>query len=628
MCGIAGILKWNSEKIAAEEILNLTNSVDHRGPDGLGIVLKENFAFGHRRLSIIDLEGGKQPMSNFNETIWITFNGEIYNYQELKKELTDFGYEFRTNSDTEVIIYSYEKWGIDCVKKFRGMFAFVIADISNKKYFLARDHFGIKPLVYRKEENYLAFSSEITALKKIENLTAEGNLQAIDFYLRYQYIPTPHTIYKNIYKLPPAHTVEIEFDGKMHNLKKYWDINFSEEKNKSENEWIEEIENVIDDSVKKHLVSDVPFGVFLSGGIDSSLIALKMQEVSVSKLKAFTINFHEKEFSELEYAKKAAAKCNAELISENITENALDILPDLVEHYGEPFGDSSSIPTWYVSKLAREHVPMVLSGDGGDETFGGYDSYIRWMKNHPLVNARSTFLENPYWGSRIALNGVKQFIKHRTFNVLESWQNHILYAEKTRREKLWKKELHYVINVPDKLFELASEKAVNYNRLSYAQYIDFQTYLPCDILNKVDIASMCHGLEVRPPFVDVKVVELATRLPLSMKYHKVKDFMTGKYGLKKIAQKYFDHEFVYRKKQGFGLPSYYWFLENKQGYKMLNTILQDNKSINQLFNVDEIKYLLKEHGKNNIDNAGILWLFLVLGLWFDKNKDVTFNFIK
>ncbi len=628
MCGIVGILKWNNEKISEEEILSLTNSVDHRGPDGLGIVLKENFAFGHRRLSIIDLEGGKQPMSNFNETIWITFNGEIYNYQELKKELTDFGYEFRTNSDTEVIIYSYEKWGIDCVKKFRGMFAFVIADISNKKYFLARDHFGIKPLVYRKEENYLAFSSEITALKKIENVTAEGNLQAIDFYLRYQYIPTPHTIYKNIYKLPPAHTVEIEFDGKMHNLKKYWDINFSEEKNKSENEWIEEIENVIDDSVKKHLVSDVPFGVFLSGGIDSSLIALKMQEVSVSKLKAFTINFHEKEFSELEYAKKAAAKCNVELISENITENALDILPDLVEHYGEPFGDSSSIPTWYVSKLAREHVPMVLSGDGGDETFGGYDSYIRWMKNHPLVNARSTFLENPYWGSRIALNGVKQFIKHRTFNVLESWQNHILYAAKTRREKLWKKELHYVINVPDKLFELASEKAVNYNRLSYAQYIDFQTYLPCDILNKVDIASMCHGLEVRPPFVDVKVVELAARLPLSMKYHKVKDFMTGKYGLKKIAQKYFDDEFVYRKKQGFGLPSYYWFLENKQGYKMLNTILQDNKSINQLFNVDEIKNLMKEHGKNNIDNAGILWLFLVLGLWFEKNKDVAFNFSK
>ena len=203
--------------------------------------------------------------------------------------------------------------------------------------------------------------------------------------MRYQYIPTPHTIYKNIYKLPPAHTVEIEFDGKMHNLKKYWDINFSEEKNKSENEWIEEIENVIDDSVKKHLVSDVPFGVFLSGGIDSSLIALKMQEVSVSKLKAFTINFHEKEFSELEYAKKAAAKCNVELISENITENALDILPDLVEHYGEPFGDSSSIPTWYVSKLAREHVPMVLSGDGGDETFGGYDSYIRWMKNHLIT---------------------------------------------------------------------------------------------------------------------------------------------------------------------------------------------------------------------------------------------------
>jgi len=625
MCGIAGILNFDGKLVNTEEIESMTSCISHRGPDGNGFFIKDQLAFGHQRLSIIDLEGGKQPMCDHSQRVYITFNGEIYNYAELRNELISDGIIFKTHSDTEVIIYAYIKWGIECVKKFRGMFAFALVDYKVNKLYLARDQFGIKPLIYRLENDFLAFSSEINPLKKVRDRIAEGSLKSVDFFLRYQYIPAPHTIYKNVYKLLPASYMEVDLNTGKHTISQYWDLNFNQDKLKNEKQWLADIEEAIDDSVKAHMVSDVPFGVFLSGGIDSSLIAYKMARFSNQPLKAFTITFNEQDFSEIEFAKKASKISGVELISENVTDSALDVLPYLVEKYGEPFGDSSAVPTWFVSRLARQHVPLVLSGDGGDEIFGGYDSYMRWMKNHPFENSVASFKKSPYWATRIALNGIKLYAKHGTLNVLDVWKNHIMYVNDELRDKAWKNGNKVYTKQKDGLFDSASSHAINYSRLSYAQYIDVKTYLPCDILNKVDIASMSHGLEVRPPFIDTKLVSLAAQLPDSMKYHLLTNgSYTGKYILKQLTEKYFNHDFVYRKKQGFGLPIYHWFKKDQQARIMLERLLNENAIMKELFDTEFIKQLLNNHGEK-YDYAGILWLFLVLGIWLEKNADVNFN---
>jgi asparagine synthase (glutamine-hydrolysing) len=344
MCGIAGILRLD-QKLYNEHVI-LLNNLSHRGPDGGDhfVDKNHNFSIVHSRLSIIDLTGGKQPMTNSDRSLYITYNGELYNYKNLKNELTSLGYSFSTNSDTEVVLISYHHWGKECLKKFRGMFAFSIVDYRKQIFFIARDHFGIKPLYYYLNNKVLVFSSELHGIRRLA-LDFTFDLDAIDAYLNLQYIPGIQTAYKQVRKLAPAHSLQVSFDLKQSKIESYWNFQYSNNRNLGKSEWVDRVESVIEESVKSHLISDVPFGAFLSGGIDSSLVVSKMSKILNQPVKTFTIGFKNERFSELKYAEAVAKKLGTEHYTEIIEPDALQILPTLVKHYGEPFGDSSCIPT-------------------------------------------------------------------------------------------------------------------------------------------------------------------------------------------------------------------------------------------------------------------------------------------
>lgn len=632
MCGIAGILRWQGQPQHDNELERMTSAVAHRGPDGVGILRRDGIGLGHRRLAIIDPALGHQPMSNPDQSIWITYNGELYNYKELREDLRKQGHHFITNSDTEVVIHAYDEWGPECVRKFRGMFAFAVADFRRRRLLLARDHFGIKPMYYRTGDGYLAFASELAALREVDDVVPEGSLLAIDLYLRYQYIPTPHTIYKSVFKLPPATYLLVDFDGNCAEPVKYWDVEFQAKRWKTDKYWEEEAEAIIHDSVRAHLVADVPFGAFLSGGIDSSLVALEMSRLLERPVQAFAIGFKEEGFSELDYARQVADRCGIQLHTEVIEHTSLDFLPELVAHYGEPFGDSSAVPTWYVSRLARQHVPMVLSGDGGDEGFAGYLSYDVWVKTDPIFEVRklmsSAAQSMRQFAPRAGFYWFRQSIR-KYLNMqhdLAEWQAIIYYLDEQRRRDLWQPQYQPLINEACSLFLSADRKVARASRLDYAQYLDYQTYLPCDILTKVDVASMYHGLEVRTPLVDVRVVELAASLPFNQRLRRNgSQELSRKYLLKKILGKTFPRDFVHRKKQGFAIPRERWFLRDQPARRFLEDVLLDPSSrLTEFFHPAEIRKHLEIHTEKN-DNSNALWVLLVLGLWLKQNANVCFS---
>jgi asparagine synthase (glutamine-hydrolysing) len=625
-------MRWKGALQRDGEVERMTSAVAHRGPDGVGFLKREGVALGHRRLAIIDPALGQQPMANEDETTWITYNGEMYNYLELKDQLKKRGHRFVTNSDTEVVIHAYDEWGTDCVNEFRGMFAFALADFRRRKLFLARDHFGIKPLYYRLGDGYVAFASELSALRELDDAVPAGSLLAIDLYLRYQYIPTPHTIYLDTYKLPPASSLVVDFDGRHDEPVKYWDLRFQADRGISDEEWAEQLEAVISDSVKAHLVADVPFGVFLSGGIDSSLVAQEMSRILERPVQAFAIGFKEEGYSELEFAEQVAKQCGIELHTATVADDSLDFLPELVAHYGEPFGDSSAVPTWHVSRLARDHVPMVLSGDGGDEAFGGYASYDHWMKTDRMIDARqlmgSAVEATRQYHPRRAFYWLRQSVRNylRSGNDLSEWQSIIYYVHDQARQTLWKPDYQNFISQKCELFDDADKKARRKDRLTYAQYVDYQTYLPCDILTKVDVASMYHGLEVRTPLIDLRVVDLARRLPLNQRFRRNgSGAQTGKYLLKKLLGKTFPREFVHRKKQGFAIPRDRWFLPGQSARRMLEEVLLDRDSrLFEFFEPSEIRNHIDIHSESR-DNSNTLWLLLILGLWLQQNPEIHFS---
>jgi asparagine synthase (glutamine-hydrolysing) len=631
MCGIAGILRWQGAPQHEGEVERMTAAIAHRGPDGVGLWRRDGVALGHRRLAIIDPELGIQPMSNEDETLWITYNGELYNFVEIKNQLQKKGHKFVTHSDTEVVIHAYQEWGPDCVRRFRGMFAFALADLRKRLVFFARDHFGIKPLYYRLGEGYFAFGSELSALREVDDVSSSGSLEAMELYLRFGYIPSPHTIYKEVYKLPPASYMLVDFDGNHEPPVKYWDLQFKSRNGKSEEDWADEGEQIIRDSVKAHLVADVPFGVFLSGGIDSTLVAWQMSQILETPVKAFAIGFHEEEYSELRYAEEAARRCGIELHTEIVREDALQILPELISHYGEPFGDSSCIPTWYVSRLAREHVPMVLSGDGGDEAFGGYIRYDMWMESDAATEARrlmrSAVDSARQYSPRAGFYWLRQSLKtyRNRSNDLAEWQSLMTFVRDDVRKDLWRPEYQDVFGQKSKLFEDADFRARDWHRLAYAQYLDLQTYLPGDILTKVDVASMYHGLEVRTPLVDRYVIELAASLPLRQRYRRQPSGKAvGKYVTKKILEKMFPREFIHRPKMGFGIPQAVWFYEGASGRKLWQRVADDDQSpLYKWFN-PRLRNLIDRHTPDS-DNSLALWLFLVLGLWLEQNSEISFS---
>lgn len=609
MCGISGIIS-NSSLNINEILAHIAKSMSHRGPDGEGIFVHNNVGIGHRRLSIIDIEGGKQPLFDETKKLWITYNGELYNYKELRKELIGEGFVFRTESDTEVILQSYSHWGISCLSRFRGMFAFGILDLNKEEFFLARDHFGIKPLVYATGSGVFAFASEIQALKPIQTIDWSININALDQYLAYQFIPAPNTIYNSVFKLPPAHFMRVNFNSQIIEFKKYWELSFLPDHSKDEKYWIEAIEGVINESINSHLVSDVPFGAFLSGGVDSSLVVGNMAKLMPRSVKTFSIGFEEHDYSELKYARQVASYWGTDHYEEIVRPDALAILPDLVSHFGEPFGDSSAIPTFYVSKLAKNQVKMVLSGDAGDELFAGYESYTnRWTRNlNPVPEHLSPLKKSLYSG----LNNL--FPKRYPLRTsgLSDWQKYILYNSKEDRMNIWKPEYFPNFRNTDLVHSDLWKNSSTLSHFNKVQNLDFNTYLPNDILSKVDIVSMMNGLEVRTPLLDVRVVELASKIP--EKYNINKNFGTweGKRLLKKIVSKDHGDEFGFRKKMGFSIPIHDWLSKSKS--EMEDRILSSGNGLDQFFNREALESVAKGR------NAGKQWLLIFLQEWFSQNK--------
>ena len=627
MCGITGIIRYNSV-VKEAEITAMTEAIKHRGPDGEGIFSNNNIALGHRRLSIIDLKLGQQPMSINNEKLVITYNGEIYNYRELRQELLSLGHQFKTNSDTEVILTAYFQWKEKCLEKLRGMYAFCIADFEKNTLFLARDPLGIKPLIFWEHQDFFAFASELPALRKVNAPDPRGNINAIEEFLRLSYIPSPNTIYKDIYKLPPGHYVNVPFKGRINSPVKYWDFKFENSNNSSNIDWVNMSEEFLYESVKSHLVSDVPFGVFLSGGIDSTLVAGTMSKILDKKVTAFAIGFKDKDYDELKYAEKAAKTYDIELISETIDINETSIISELIQHHGEPFGDSSIIPTWHVCKLARKHVPMVLSGDGGDELFAGYNSHANWMNYSPRNYIKTQFYnKNYYSGIRGLLGYSRKAIKNSTTNFLDEWYPKFSYSTEELRNKLWNDDYKQLIHLKVSAFEEAHTIAKKMNRLDYAQYMDMHTNLSGHILSKVDTASMYHGLEVRPPILDIEMLKLASRIPKEKKFNNKNKTSPGKYNLKSLLGKDFEKDFVYREKQGFSIPKYKWFYKSNLGYELLWSFLNNpSNKLNMLFNTKVVLSLLRSHCKKEKDNSNFLWLLLILGIWFDNNEEINFSY--
>ena len=588
MCGIAGIVApFPSDRLRAGAVA-MAEAQRHRGPDGAGVHVQGPVAIAHRRLSIIDLEAGAQPLSNEDGSVWITFNGEIYNYRELRRDLESRGHQFRSKSDTEVIVHAYEEWGDDCVRRLRGMFAFAINDTRRHRLFLARDQFGIKPLVYVEQDGWFAFASELQAFQSLADVKLDLDVRAIDEYLALQYIPAPRTVYTQARKLPPAHVMSVEYDGRVHGPTRYWRPEFNSDPKRTDEQWLEAFDATLTDSVRAHLVSDVPVGAFLSGGLDSTGVVAVASKLSSQPIRTFSIGFSDPAHDESHWAAAAAKKLGSNHRCEIVDVNALDSLPELVRHYGEPFGDSSAVATMAVARVAAQEVKTVLTGDGGDEGMAGYHSHMAWLqwvsqKGEPTLSRPS----------------------------VTSWQQSIQYCDPNTRQRLWAGEHRDRTMLPIESFEKAWIEARDLGVVQRVQYMDAMTYLPNDILTKVDIASMAHSLETRTPLIDVNLWALLTQMPERVNIGvDVYGELTGKHLLKKFLSRWFPDPFLHRKKQGFAVPLSRWFAAEGEARQLVEQkLFGADSQLNKLFNPAPARDLLAQ-GRH-----GPVWVLLVLEEW-------------
>ncbi|MFN3739294.1 MAG: asparagine synthase (glutamine-hydrolyzing) [Thermodesulfovibrionales bacterium] len=617
MCGILGIIDYNG--IDEALLKEMRDTMSHRGPDTSGLWINPNKTVGlaHRRLSILDLsEAGGQPMSDDERRVWITYNGEIYNFKEIRKELEKKGYTFKSNTDTEVIINAYKEWAIDCLQRFNGMFAFGIYDDKEKILFLARDRVGKKPLYYSQHNGRFVFASEIKAILKDKSLPREIDLRALNFYLTFGYIPGELCIFKWIKKLPPSHAMIYYLNTCQKNIWSYWDAPQPMiERVSSEDELLEELEMLLKDAVRLRMISDVPLGAFLSGGVDSSLVVAMMNSVSNTPVKTFSIGFEEDKYNELPYARIVANYFNTIHHEIIVKPDAFSILPELVRQFDEPFADSSMIPTYYVSKATREYVTVALSGDGGDELFGGYSSYLGTLGNYYLAKFIPSFLRKEI--AKIAelapekVKGKRQLLRLR-YNPYDAFIDrisHRYFKERYRKSLLSGDIIASLDNsfLEPENFMRRYLSHGGYDFINHLTYTDFKTYLPDDILVKVDRASMLVSLEVRAPFLDYRIVEFSFKNILGNL--KIKG-LTTKYLLKKLAQRILPKELKINRKWGFAIPISEWF--RGPLFAHIKEILMEDKD--RLFQKNSIQRLLEEH-LSGVEHGGRLFVLLVFALW-------------
>ncbi len=626
MCGIVGIV--NTKGTVSYDILKRMNdAIIHRGPDDEGFFVEENIGLAMRRLSIIDLASGKQPIHSYDKTKWIVFNGEIYNYLELRRSLTDKGFEFYTNSDTEVIVNLYQLYGIDCLYHLRGMFAFAIWDTQEKSLFLARDRVGKKPLLYSYRSNgSLIFGSELQALLQHPEISREIDYEAIDSYLSYLCIPAPQTAFKQIRKLEPGHWL-LWKNGKI-KTERYWKPDFSRKIKISEEEAISEAISLLREATKLRLIAEVPLGAFLSGGVDSSTVVALMAQESDKPVKTFSIGFEEQDYSELKYARMVAEHVGADHHEFVVKPDALQILPTLVEHSGEPYADSSAIPTYYVSRETRRYVKVALNGDGGDESFAGYERYIA-MKlaeiYHYIPESLRKFVIEKVIKflptsetKRSRFRDLKRFIKVAGLTPRERYFRWTSTFDTETKKRIYTSEFTQIVGQQSAIYFIDKwlSSADGLGILDKLLLTDQMSYLPNDLLVKVDIASMAVSLEARSPFLDHKVMEFAASLPEEMK---VKGFQTKSF-LKKIASRLVPPQAIYRRKMGFGVPIGKWFRNEMKGF-VREVLLSERALKRGIIRPEAIKTYVEEHVNAKHDHALQLWALLMLELWFQRFID-------
>ncbi|MBU1487680.1 asparagine synthase (glutamine-hydrolyzing) [bacterium] len=627
MCGICG---WIGNKVEERAIKEMMGALSHRGPDDEGYYKWEvgsgkwEVGLGHRRLSIIDLETGKQPIHNEDKTIWIVFNGEIYNYLELRDELERKRHRFYTNSDTEVIVHLYEEFGQDCVRKLNGMFAFVLWDQTKERLLLVRDRLGIKPLHYAEVDGGLVFASEIKALLKHPAIKREIDLLSLSKYLTFEYVPAPNTIFKGIRKLLPGHLLIWE-KGRIA-TKQYWKLSFSTEHGaRSTEQIIERLLELLKASVKRQLISDVPLGAFLSGGIDSSSIAAFMSELVPGQVKTFSIGFEDSSFDESVYAAKVARHLGCDHHQEILSpKKALDLVPKIADILDEPFGDASIIPTYLLSEFTRKHVKVSLSGDGGDELFAGYPTYQAhriaelYLRLPQFIQRGVAGLAKrlPVSTANISLDfKAKRFISGIGFE--PAIRNYIWLGSFAPEEKenLFLSEVNEKLNQEDPFQEVREQlKGCDAtNLLEKMLCLDMRFYLADNMLVKIDRASMANSLEGRVPFLDHTLVEFVTSLPANLKLRG----LTTKYILKKAMKKRLPKGIANRPKKGFGIPVARW-IKGELKELVLDMVNPTKIKREGFFCPQYIDRLLADHFKGRKDNRKLIWTLLVFELWHQK----------
>src|SRR6056297_1098302 len=620
MCGIAGIFDFSAERDIPRDVLHAMNQAQfHRGPDEGDLFLEPGIGLGHRRLSIIDLASGQQPMFSADGNLCVVYNGEIYNFRELANELRELGHVFKTHCDTEVILYAWQEWGEACVERFRGMFAFALYDRRARSLFLARDRFGIKPLFYSVlPSGQLLFGSELKVLKAHPELPRQLEPQAVEDYFALGYVPDPKTIYQGVHKLRPGHMLTFTRGAPVPEQRQYWDIPFSPIAMASEADLQDELVARLREAVQVRLVSEVPLGAFLSGGVDSSAVVAMMAQAQSEPVNTCAIGFDVPQFNETDFARQVAQRYHTNHFERVVASDDFDLLDTLAGFYDEPYADSSAIPTYRVCQLARERVTVALSGDGGDENFAGYRRYRWHMNEERLRGALPLGLRRPVFGALGRLYpkldwAPRMFRAKTTFeslarNSVEAYLHSVSLSSDAQRKLMFsdalKRELQGYRAV--ETFNYHAQRSPTDDPLSLIQYLDMKTYLVGDILTKVDRASMAHSLEVRVPLLDHKLVEWVSGLPTADKLRG----QEGKYILKKAMEPHLPHDVLYRAKMGFGVPLGKWF-RGPLRQRLRDSLLGGGLAATGLFDHAFLERLVNDHQSGMREYSAPLWSLMM-----------------
>jgi asparagine synthase (glutamine-hydrolysing) len=623
MCGIAGFTQFNAKEGNEATLNNMGHAILHRGPDSSGTYLDEHVGLCHRRLSILDLsEAGHQPMFSADENLVIAFNGEIYNFLELRAELEAQGVTFKSHTDTEVILELYAKEGATCLEKLNGMFAFALWDKSKKELFIARDRLGKKPLYYFSHEGRFAFGSEIKAILALDNVPRDIRLDAVYDFFAYQYVPDPKSIFQHIHKLPPAHYMRVTSEG--FSIHEYWDLSFKNVSSANEKLHKQQLKALLEKATKQRMISDVPLGAFLSGGVDSSGIVALMADASESPVKTCTIGFENKDFNESDFAREISEKYETEHHEYTVHQNVSERLEHIVSFFDEPFADPSLVPTFFVSELARKAVTVALAGDGGDEMFAGYEKYTIDNIENRLRNKFPAIVRKKLFPSLASFAGMLPgSIARKGKSLLTSLSQDpamgFYITNSMMTDEMWSNLAKPNIKAELKSYHPSQYTIDAYNRadgadhLSKILYTDIKTYMTGDILVKVDRMSMAHSLEVRAPILDYKVAEFAASIPSEQKYRNGEK----KYLLKEVFKPFIPDSLLYRKKMGFSTPLDDWFRNELKSLAETH-LLQSNEGLTLIFDATVINKLWVEHQNQKQNHGIIMWSMLVYQLWYKK----------